>query len=222
MIKYFDSYKYSKFNNVERTIFMAQTQTRRYYQNENIPNRIPITSEENNNSLSDSTTQQDNITNTPKSSSTPFRPEPANPSGPLMYNASDETFFPKDSQGQIVVNASTARQTSPVPEAAVIIYKNENGSKRVVAFSATDRDGKTQVITVPAPAKNDAQSPSDSLPFADYDISVRHPMFYTAIRNNVQVFGDELTILNIDMIPLPEFVNERNITQTVSIPKQNL
>lgn len=201
---------------------MAQTQSRRYYQNEDNTGNTQTTPQINNNALSDRTMQEDNSAETPMTQPTPLRPEPANPGGPQVYNASDETFFPEDSQGQIIVNVSTASQTSPVPEAAVIVYKNENGSKQVVAFSITDRDGKTQVITVPAPAKSDAQSPSDSLPFADYDISVRHPMFYTAIRNNVQVFGDELTILNIDMIPLPEFVNERDITQTVSIPKQNL
>ena len=40
--------------------------------------------------------------------------------------------------------------------------------------------------------------------------------------DNVQVFGDELTIQTVEMIPLPEFVNERDTTKTVVIPKQNL
>ncbi len=152
----------------------------------------------------------------------PVPAEPANPGGPLVFDVSGDTFALDDSSGQIVVQARTARGTQPVPEATVIIYKNRDGKNQAVSFSLTNEDGTTPNLSLPAPKKADAQTPSSSLPFADYNIAVRHPMFYTAILNNVQVFGDELTIQTVELIPLPEFVNEQDITRTVNIPKQNL
>lgn len=152
----------------------------------------------------------------------PVPTEPANPGGPLVFDVSGDTFAADDSSGKIVVQARTASGTQPVPEAAVIIYKNRDGNNEVVSFSLTNQDGTTPTLSLPAPKRADAQTPSDSLPFADYNIAVRHPMFYTAILNNVQVFGDELTIQAVELIPLPEFVNEQDITRTVNIPKQNL
>ncbi len=152
----------------------------------------------------------------------PVPAEPANPGGPLVFDLSGDTFALDDSSGQIVVQARTASGTQPVPEATVIIYKNRDGKNQAVSFSLTNEDGTTPTISLPAPKIADAQTPSDSLPFADYNIAVRHPMFYTAMLNNVQIFGDELTIQTVELIPLPEFVNEQDTTKTVNIPKQNL
>lgn len=152
----------------------------------------------------------------------PVPAEPASPNGELVFDVSNDEFAAENSQGEILVQAVSARGTRPVPEAAVIIYKNRDGENKVVSFYLTDEDGRTPNIPVPAPAKEDSQSPSDTLPFADYNIAVRHPMYYTAMIDNVQVFGDELTIQTVEMIPLPEFVNERDTTKTVVIPKQNL
>ena len=152
----------------------------------------------------------------------PMSAESARPRGELVYDVSNDDFAAESSQGEILVQALTARGTRPVPEAAVIIYKNRDGANKVVSFYLTDADGRTPNIPVPAPPKADSQSPSDTLPFADYNIAVRHPMYYTAMIDNVQVFGDELTIQTVDLIPLPEFVNERDTTKTVVIPKQNL
>lgn len=162
----------------------------------------------------------------PPAVQTPQRPEPVLPESPprgeLTYATEDDNFAPESNEGRIVVQVQTARGSYPVADAAVIIYKRRNGSNQVASFQLTDRSGATPEITVPAPPKSDAQSPSDSLPFADYNISVRHPMYYTAMIDNVQVFGDELTIQVVELIPLPEFVNETDITRTVTIPKQNL
>ena len=47
-------------------------------------------------------------------------------------------------------------------------------------------------------------------------------MYYTAEIDNVQVFGDEQTIQTVDLIPLPEFINERDTKRTTIIPRQNL
>ncbi len=140
----------------------------------------------------------------------------------LVFSRDGEEFDAEDGDGTISVQVSTARGASPVSEATVIIYKVRDGKNNIVSFNLTDESGRTPTVTVSAPKKANSQTPSSSLPFADYNITVRHPMYYTAIIDNVQVFGDELTIQSVDLIPLPEFVNERNTEITTKIPKQNL
>lgn len=140
----------------------------------------------------------------------------------LSQDFTDSDFDAEDGEGTISVQATTARGSSPVSEATIIIYKVRNGERSIVSFNLTDRSGKTPDVSVPAPKKSNSQSPSSTLPFANYNITVRHPMYYTAEIDNVQVFGDEQTIQTVDLIPLPEFINERDTTRTTIIPKQNL
>lgn len=158
----------------------------------------------------------------PPSSPQPVPQEPASPSGEMIFANENDSFRPESSQGEILVRAQTALGSFPVSEATVIISRNRNGTNEVVNFQLTDKSGITPAISVPAPSNADSQNPSESLPFADYNITVRHPLYYTAITDNVQVFGGELTIQVVELTPLPEFVNEANITRTVNIPRQNL
>ncbi len=165
----------------------------------------------------------DNEQNEPLNSFKPIPPESVNNDREdLSSDFTNQDFDDEDGEGSIAVQATTARGASPVSEATVIIYKVRNGERNIVSFNLTDRSGKTPDVLVPAPKKSNSQSPSSSLPFANYNITVRHPMYYTAEINNVQVFGDEKTIQTVDLIPLPEFVNERDTTRTTVIPRQNL
>lgn len=148
--------------------------------------------------------------------------ENSNTSSSSNSNLQNNMFAPEDSTGEITVQAYTARGARPVPEAAVIISKNQNGKENVVSFALTDADGRTSSISVPAPKKADSQAPSEILPFADYDITIRHPLFYTVTLKDVQVFGSEQTIQTVEMVPLPEFVNELDTRRNIIIPKQNL
>ena len=152
----------------------------------------------------------------------PIPAEPVSPGDKEIFANENDMFYPETGQGRILVRVQTALGALPVSEATVIVSRTRNGTKEVVNFQLTDKSGKTPEITVPAPPKSDSQSPSESLPFADYSITVRNPMYYTAITDNVQVFGDELTILVQELTPLPEFINETDITRTVNIPRQNL
>lgn len=193
-------------------IHIATIKSTRYYENFN--------RETNRESLQN--TPETNIEETQTEAAQSLPNAPADIDRPLEFNVTQSTFAPEDSSGQIVVQARTASGTQPVTEAVVIIYKNNDGKNQIVSFSLTNEDGTTPVLSLPAPKKADAQAPSGSAPFSDYRVTVQHPMFYTAILNNVQIFGSELTIQTVELIPLPELVNERDTTKTVNIPKQNL
>ena len=213
---------------------MAETRTTRYYDaNPNTPaqntTNVPLKAEEETSYLTPPAA--DSLLDTPQESDIPpsseSLPEPL-PDGSETnreepQNASPtDTFFPADSFGSLVVQVQTARGAFPVSEAAVIVTTRQNGENTVVQNVFTNQSGETPEIRLPAPKKEDAQSPSSELPFTDYDIEITTPLYYTAIIRDVQVFGDEKTIQIVDLIPLPELVNETDITRTTTIPRQNL
>lgn len=196
---------------------MATVRSTRYYENFNSQNA----------------TNNENDTRSEEPENTPEIQQPIAPNNITENNEnienesspespSEENFDAEDGLGTIAVQVLTASGTRPVSEAAVIIYKPKDGKNNVFSFALTDENGKTPNITAPAPNRSNSQEPSDTLPFADYNIYIRHPMYYTSIIDNVQVFGGEETIQTVRLTPLPEFVNELNTTQTVVIPKQNL
>ena len=156
------------------------------------------------------------------SSAEPLSLEPSSPDRQTLFSQTNDRFSPETDQGKIVVRVQTALGALPVSEAAVIVSANRNGNSEIVTFQLTDKSGKTPEFSVSAPPKSDSQSPSETLPFSDYDITIRHPQYYTAIIQNVQVFGDVLTILVAELTPLPELVNETTTTTTITIPRQNL
>lgn len=141
---------------------------------------------------------------------------------PKAFSNDSDTFFPESDIGFLRVRAETANGSLPVSEAAVIISSVRNGEESVVSFQLTDKSGLTPAVALPAPPKADSQTPDSRLPFSDYTVTVRHPMYYTEIFNDAQIFGGETTFLSAELTPLPEYVNERDITRTTDIPRQNL
>lgn len=210
---------------------MAETRTTRYY--DTTPETSPQTTQETAPTTTDTPPQVETLIPNEQMEDTidtaPPLPEPAPlPEGSETerkepQNASPtDTFFPADSFGSLVIRVQTARGTFPVSEAAVIVSTNQGGAQTVVQNVFTNSSGETPEIRLPAPKKEDAQSPSSDLPFTDYDIEVTHPLYYTAVIRDVQIFGDEQTILVVDLIPLPELTNETDITRTTIVPRQNL
>lgn len=210
---------------------MAETRTTRYY--DTTPETLTQPTQENTPAPTDTLPQIDptnlneqteDITDTASSLPEPEAlPEGSETERKEPQNASPtDTFFPADSFGSLVIRVQTARGTFPVSEAAVIVRRKENGVDSVVQNVFTNQSGETPEIRLPAPKKEDAQSPSSDLPFTDYDVEVTTPLYYTAIIRDVQIFGDEQTILVVDLIPLPEIVNETDITRTTTVPRQNL
>ena len=130
------------------------------------------------------------------------------------------TFFPDSSQGQLVVSVFTANQLLPVVNATVTVAA-ENGTTQEELSSDTDRSGRTIAFTLAAPPASASQEPTQSIPFAEYRVTITHPDYFTAVIENVQVFGDNLTLLPVNLIPIPEFSNG-DIDRTVIIPRQNL
>ncbi len=210
---------------------MAETRTTRYY--DYAPDTPAQTSQDDTLTPADTPLSSETLPPSEQTEDTNNAASPLPEPSPLPegsetdraepQNASPtDTFFPADSFGSLIVQVQTARGTFPVSEAAVIVTTSRDGEQTVVQNVFTNSSGETPEIRLPAPKKEDAQSPSEDLPFTDYDIEVTTPLYYTAIIRDVQIFGDEKTIQVVDLIPLPELVNETDITRTTTIPRQNL
>ena len=146
--------------------------------------------------------------NTPSENSVPENVTPEN----------NTTSFPDSSEGQMVVSVFTANQLLPVVNAEVVVTSEDNSVSKT---SDTDRSGRTVSFSLPAPSASASQEPTVALPFAQYKVTITHPDYYPAIIENVQVFGDNLTLLPVNLIPLPELSNG-NMNNVVIIPNQNL
>lgn len=85
----------------------------------------------------------------------PVPAEPASPNGELVFDVSNDEFAAENSQGEILVQAVSARGTRPVPEAAVIISYNLMG--------AIDRAGIRQFFPICFGTGNQSQSMSYGL-----------------------------------------------------------
>jgi len=143
------------------------------------------------------------------------------PQQPMKESQQNTTpAFPDNSTGQLVVNVFTANQLIPVTDAIVTVEK-ENGNGSAPYTSTTDRSGRTISFSLPAPSASDSQEPTVAIPFAEYRVSVEHPDYFKAIIENVQLFGNTLTLLPVNLVPIPEIANEEN-TKIVVIPRQNL
>ncbi len=131
----------------------------------------------------------------------------------------NSTPTPDNSTGKLVVSVFTANQLYPVVDAQVIVTK-EN-SDEITDTSTTDRSGRTTQFTLPAPKASMSQEPTVVIPFAEYKVTVKHPDFFESVIENVQIFGDVLTQLPVNLIPLPELAGSK-IENVIVIPRQNL
>ena len=129
------------------------------------------------------------------------------------------TLTADNSTGNLVVSVFTANQIYPVANAQVTVTEETND--KILASSVTDRSGRTKQLTLPAPSASMSQEPTVAIPFAEYKVTVKHPDFFDAVIENVQIFGDVLTQLPANLIPLPELAGG-NISNVIVIPRQNL
>ena len=107
-----------------------------------------------------------------------------------------------ESLGYLSVRAYTAGEALPVVGARVTIRDGGDHLITEEIVKATDRSGETAPIALPAPSSLDSQSPSDTRPYAIYDLTVTHPQFYPFIAKGVPVFAGVTALQGVNMIPL--------------------
>jgi hypothetical protein len=114
-------------------------------------------------------------------------------------------------QGKLVFQITTAGGAIPL-EGAEITLRNSrsvsdgNGGE-VIAVLYSDSNGKSEVLTLPAPARMLSLEPARDgapVPYALYNADVRMDGFYKQSYIRIPVFDGITSIQRASLIPLPE------------------
>ena len=132
-------------------------------------------------------------------------------SNPQSPPAADRPVPEMTGQGKLVFQITTASGAIPLEGAEIILrkYRSEsdgNGGD-VVAVLYSGGDGKTEVLTLPAPARSLSLEPArDGAPFpsALYDAEVNLDHYFRQSYIRIPVFDGITSIQRASLVPLPE------------------
>lgn len=122
--------------------------------------------------------------------------------------------------GFLTAQVVTSRGAIPIEGASVSVTTAGGGT--LLGFRITNSSGITTPITLETPARELSQTPSQGVPFASYDLRIDHPLFFTILVKNAQVFAGSTTVQNVELIPLQEHSQPGSRAETFTVPPQNL
>ena len=124
-------------------------------------------------------------------------------------------------QGQIQVNAYVSNARIPLKDVAVTVT-DAGGS--AIAMRLTNRSGQLdEPITVEVPDRAASLNPNTGvIPYTTVDLYARHEDYEEIFIENLQVFADTVTDQDLELIPLSEYPDSWNRSETFLTPPQNL
>ncbi|MBQ2732604.1 MAG: hypothetical protein IJF74_00455 [Clostridia bacterium] len=113
-----------------------------------------------------------------------------------------EEFLAANPQtGALRVQAYIGAQGFPVAGALVTVSAPFLDGERVLYAVKTDADGIADNLILPAPEREASQIPGSQNPFAEYNVSVSHPDYRTAVFSGVPVFAGVKSIQPVVFLP---------------------
>ncbi len=124
-------------------------------------------------------------------------------------------------QGQIQVNAYTSNARIPLTDVAITVT-DAGGS--ALAMGLTNRSGQLdRPVTVDVPDRSESLAPNPGIvPYTAVNLYARKENFEEIFIRNLQVFADIVTDQDLELIPLSEFPENWNESESFLIPPQNL
>ncbi|MBE6925907.1 MAG: hypothetical protein E7461_03595 [Ruminococcaceae bacterium] len=124
-------------------------------------------------------------------------------------------------QGQIQVNAYVSNARIPLKDVAVTVT-DAGGS--AIAMRLTNRSGQLdEPITIEVPDRAASLNPNTGvIPFSTVNLYARHENYEEIFIENLQVFADTVTDQDLELIPLAEYPDSWNKSETFLTPPQNL
>ncbi len=111
------------------------------------------------------------------------------------------------SQGTVKAVVYISQRTIPIEGANVYIYRDVNGKSELISLRKTNQNGETGLVEIDTPDKAESLSPlpdgSDN-PFASVNIFVEAEGYRSVLVHSAQVFAENLTVQNVEMVPLAE------------------
>ena len=106
--------------------------------------------------------------------------------------------------GTLIIQVYTADQTLPLADAHVLITQRGTDGETLVKVLKTNRSGKTEPVSLPAPPVENSLTPdAQGRRFYNYNIRVDYPGYYTTENLDVPIFEGQTSIQPVAMIPLP-------------------
>lgn len=122
--------------------------------------------------------------------------------------------------GYIQLRAYTSSAQLPLREVAVTVTDPDGSA---LAMRITDRNGMISRIEIPAPEREDSQHPgAEEKPYRTVNLYAYKQGYEIIESENLQVFADTTTFLDLEMIPLSsasEFMDDIAVYPT---PPQDL
>lgn len=113
--------------------------------------------------------------------------------------------------GRLVFQITTANGAIPLEGAEIILRKfrsdSDGNGGEIVAVLYSGGDGKTEVLTLPAPARILSLEPARDgapVPYALYDAQVILDNYFTQSYIRIPVFDGITSIQRASLVPLPE------------------
>ena len=122
--------------------------------------------------------------------------------------------------GYIDVLAYTSLAQIPLEDVALTVTAPDGTA---LAMRLTDRNGGIMPIEIPVPELSAGQTPDTGvIPFTPVNLYARLEGFQQLENENVQVFPNTVTRLNLELIPLSELPSSWDKVTVFDTPKQNL
>ena len=138
-------------------------------------------------------------------------PRPSSPApSPRPSNGDRSDTRPMTGQGKLVFQITTAGGAIPLEGAEVTLRQSRGPTDAggdVLSVLYSGRDGKTEVLPLPAPARGYSLEPARDgapVPYALYNADVRMDGFYKQSYIRIPVFDGITSIQRASLIPLPE------------------
>ncbi len=122
--------------------------------------------------------------------------------------------------GYIDVLAFTSKARIPLEDVALTVTASDGTA---IAMRRTDRNGQIQSIPIPVPELSAGLQPDTGVrPFTPVNVYARLDGYEQTENENLQVFPNTVTRLNLEMIPLSELPGSWDKISIFDTPPQNL
>ena len=106
-----------------------------------------------------------------------------------------------DGTGGLVAIVTSLRRLYPVANAKVTVFTGNIENKQIVATDITDSSGRTDVIRLSTPLKEQSQQADrNALPYSNYNMLVEADGYIDNIHLNIPVFSGVTSLQGSDMM----------------------
>ncbi len=107
-------------------------------------------------------------------------------------------------EGNVVVKTHLGDGVIPLEGSNVAVYTEQAGKKVLLGLQTTDEEGRTPKIIIKTVGRDLSKLPGRVIPYTTCFINAWAPNYYPVVNREVEVFSGETSLVEIEMVPLPE------------------